>query len=361
LMYVGADGGATGNGAALLVIDDFFKNRKEAESETVRESRWESFKNDFFTRLGPVHIVIVLNTRWHVDDISGRIEDHNDPGHEDYDPHFPKFEQVVFPAMDDEGNFLFPERFPDEWYLAQFAILGGVNSYNANCLLQGSPRIRGGNMIKTEHVKFNAEMPDDILYSRAWDLASSEEERDSDDPDYTFGLCCGIRVKKVRDLQGKTIKDDSGEPVLIIKVYVEDGRYCKEEATKRDKIIRGAALEDGPAVWQGTESVAGYKDKYTTMRDILKGIRVVRKIVPRGDKVTRAAILEPIFDAGNIFISGHPSTDKWVALMMKHIEEFPKGKHDDGLDALVNAVELALTRWKESGGLVADDFSQNAV
>jgi len=361
MIYVGADGGATGNGAALLVIDDFFKNRKEAESETIRDARWESFQNDFFSRLGPVHIVIVLNTRWHVDDISGRIINCGDPNHESYDPDFPKFKQVVFPAMDDDGNYLFPERYSEHWYRTQFAMLGGVNSYAANCLLQGDPSLRGGGILKTEHLHYNAEMPEDLLYSRGWDMASTEDERDSEDPDYTFGLCVAVRVTTLRDLDGRTIMGDDGEPCRKYEIYIEDGRYCREEATKRDKMIRSAALEDGAAVWQGTESVAGYKDAYVTLRDVLHGVRVVRKITVKGDKVTRASrVLEAALEAGNVYISGS-QTDKWVVLLVKHLREFPKGRHDDGVDALVNAVELAITRWKEGGALQVDDWAECAV
>jgi predicted phage terminase large subunit-like protein len=348
MIYVGADGGATGNGASLLVIDDFFKNRKEAESETLRNSRWESFSNDFFSRLGPVHIVIVLNTRWHVDDITGRINNRNDKTHEDFDPLFPNFKQIVFPAMAEDGTYLFPERYDDNWYQVQFAMLGGVNSYAANCLLQGDPTTKGGNMIKTEQIRYNAEMPNDLSYVRAWDLASTEKERNSDDPDYTFGICVAVSQKSVRDLMGKTIVDDSGEPVKIYKIYIEDGRYCREEAPKRDALIRATALEDGAEVWQGTESVAGYKDKYTTLKKTLDGIRVVRKITLQGDKVIRASVLEPIFLVGNVYINGNTS-DPWVALLIKHISEFPNGAHDCGVDALVNAFNLALQRAAEAG------------
>jgi len=363
MIYVGADGGATGNGATLMVIDDFFKNRKEAESETIRDSRWESFQNDFFTRLGPVHIVIVLNTRWHVDDISGRIINRNNKRHENYDPEFPKFEQVVFPAMDEDGKYLFPERYSDHWYEANFAMLGGKGSYAANCLLQGDPQVRGGNMIKTDSVHFDAEMPDDLLYVRAWDLASTEEERGSKDPDYTFGVCLAVRVNRAIDLQGKTIRDSAGDPVDPVEfydIYIEDGKFCRAEAPRRDKMIRSAALEDGPEVWQGIESVAGYKDKFTTLKAILKGIRIVRKILLRGDKVTRAAVLEPPFEAGNVFVNGNIS-DPWVNLLFKHLNQFPSGTHDDGVDALVNALEIALTRWEEGGALAQDNYARNAV
>jgi predicted phage terminase large subunit-like protein len=349
MIYVGADGGATGNGASLLVIDDFFKNRKEAESETLRNSRWESFSNDFFSRIAPVHIVIVLNTRWHVDDISGRIKNRNDKDHEDFDPLFPKFKQIVFPAMYEDGTYLFPERFDDHWYQVQFAMLGGVNSYAANCLLQGDPTTLGVKFIKTDKIKYTAEMPDDIFYVRSWDLASTEEERNSDDPDYTFGICVAVRQNIARDLLGKTIFDDSGDPARVYQIYIEDGKYCREEAPKRDALIRMTALEDGAEVWQGTESVAGYKDKYTTLKKTLEGVRVVRKITLKGDKVIRASVLEPIFLMGNVYINGNASDDPWVAMLIKHISEFPNGAHDDGIDALVNGFNLALQRASEAG------------
>jgi predicted phage terminase large subunit-like protein len=345
LTAVGLQGAAIGKGAHVLIIDDYLKGRENATSEVIRNKTWQGFI-DLMTRLAPVHIVAILATRWHVDDVIGRIQNKNNPKHEDFQPSFPKFNVLKYPARYDDGSYLFPERMGEDWYKTQF---GTLPPFRIASELQGDPTIPGGNMIKTDNIHFNAEMPDDLLYCRSWDLASTEQERNSDDPDYTLGLCVAVRQQIVRDLMGKTILDDEGEPTKILTIYIEDGRYCREEAPRRDALIRATALEDGAEVWQGTESVAGYKDKYTILKKTLEGVRVVRKITLRGDKVTRAAILEPVFLVGNVYINGHPDEDPWVALLIKHLSEFPNGAHDDGVDALVNGVSLCLQRYAEYG------------
>jgi len=345
LTAVGLQGAAIGKGAHVLLVDDYLKGRENAESETIRAKTWQGFV-DLMTRLAPVHIVVVLATRWHVDDVIGRIKNNNNPRHDDYKPEFPVFEEMHFPARYEDGTYLFAERMGEAWYKTQF---GTLPPFRVASELQGDPTIPGGNMIKTDQIHYNAEMPDDLSYVRAWDLASTEKERNSDDPDYTFGVCLSVRQKTVRDLMGKTILNDEGAPVKVYDIYIEDGKYCREEAPKRDALIRMTALEDGPEVWQGTESVAGYKDCYAILNKILEGIRVVRKITLKGDKVIRASVLEPIFLVGNVHINGNVADDRWVELLIKHISEFPNGAHDDGIDALVNAFNLALQRAAEAG------------
>lgn len=345
LTAVGLQGAAIGKGSHVLIVDDYLKGRANADSEPIRTKTWGGFI-DLMTRLAPVHIVVVLATRWHVDDVIGRIKNYNNPDHEDYNPSFPVFDVMHYPARWDDGTYLFTERMSEAWYETQF---GTLPPFRIASELQGDPTVPGGNMIKTGDIHYNAEMPDDLLYVRAWDLASTEEERNSDDPDYTFGVCVAVRQTTVRDLQGRTIQDDMGDPVKIYHIYIEDGKFCREEAPKRDALIRATALEDGADVWQGTESVAGYKDKYTILKKTLEGVRVVRKITLKGDKVTRAAMLEPVFLAGNVFINGNRKDDRWVDLLVKQLEEFPNGAHDDAVDALVHAVNLAIIRSNEAG------------
>ena len=356
LNATGLGGGFIGKGANILIVDDYLAGREEAESEAYRKSSWEGF-TDLFTRLGPVHIVVILATRWHVDDVIGRIKNRNNPDHEDYEASYPKYEIMHYKALQDDGTYLFLERYPKEWYEAQF---GTLSPYRIAAELQGEPTLPGGNMLKVDKIHFNAEMPDDLVYNRGWDLASSKEERTGDDPDYTFGICLAVRITAIRDLMGNQIRDSEGEPMYKYVIYIEDGKYCKEEATARDKMIRQAAHEDGPEVWQGIESVGGYKDKFTTMRDIMAGVRVIRKIHRHSDKVTYASKLEPVFAAGNVYI-GAPKTKPWVRLLIQQLSQFPDGVHDDAVDALYNAFELSVTRWRESGGLDGGDFAQNAV
>jgi predicted phage terminase large subunit-like protein len=323
---VGADGGATGKGANLLIVDDFFKNRGEADSETVRAKRWDSFTQDFVSRLAPVHIALVLNTRWHVGDISGNILNKNNPDHKDYDEEFPVFENLHYKARQDDGTYLFPERFPESWYRKQFAIQG---KYGAAALLQGEPTLKGGNMFAMEGLRYITEgqLPLDLLWVRFWDLASTEKERDKDDPDWTTGVRCAYREYK-------------GFP----QFFISAGSGCQEEAPKRNAMIKRVAESDGPTVWQGVESVAGYKDTFTTVKSILSGKSIVHKCLVSKDKIVRASVLEPLFEAGMVFMV----KGSWNDVVYEQLEQFPACVHDDWVDGCSGGYELGKKRYEES-------------
>ncbi|UDQ98950.1 phage terminase large subunit [Lentisphaerota bacterium WC36G] len=311
--------GATGKGAHVLVIDDYLKGRASAESKTIRDTQWDGFAGDLMTRLAPVHIVIILATRWHADDIIGRIQKRNNPNSDVYDPDFPKFETYKYPARDEKGNYLFTERFPKSWYLSQFATLG---SYQAAALLQCDPVIKGGNLLKTNGIQFidEADLPKNIRYFRFWDLASTEKERNSDDPDWTSGALVGIKVVKG-----------------MMQIFIKNVAMCQEESPKRNRLILNTTKNDTHKVQIGVESVAGYKDTYTTLKDLLKGKRIVKKITVSGDKVTRASILEAPLEAGNVFMArGH-----WNAAVIDQLQQFPAGDHDDHVDSISGAVHMA--------------------
>jgi len=334
---VGADGGATGKGANLLIIDDFLKNRKEAEAKTIRETRWESFSQDFFSRLAPVHICLVLNTRWHVDDISGNIHNRNNPEHADYNPEFPIFKKFHYKARQDDGSYLFTERFDESWYRRQFATLG---DYGASALLQGEPTLRGGNMLNVENVKIVDTMPDNIAWVRFWDLASTEKERAKDDPDYTAGAKVGVL-----NIDG------------LYHLFIDDIRVCQSEAPERDKLITSAAESDGQAVWQGVEAVAGYKDAYTTLKKLLKGKSIVYKCKVNSDKVVRAGEVEPLFDAGHVYMR----KAYWNNAALEQLGEFPAAIHDDIVDAITGGYQLAIERYNKLGRLGGGQLGQGAI
>ena len=109
----------TGKGAHVLIVDDYCRNREEAESIVMREKVWDSFRNDLWTRLAPAHAVVICATRWHEDDLVGRIE-----REQARDPNFPKFRKLLFPAQAEDGAWLFSQRFPPEWYHTQKAAVG---------------------------------------------------------------------------------------------------------------------------------------------------------------------------------------------------------------------------------------------
>lgn len=102
---VGIGGGATGKGANLMLIDDPVKDRAAAESETIRDTCKEWYKSVAYTRLMPGGAIVIIQTRWHEDDLSGWIlEEH---AHEDW-------EVLSLPAIDEDGKALWPENFPIE-------------------------------------------------------------------------------------------------------------------------------------------------------------------------------------------------------------------------------------------------------
>lgn len=131
----GLGGAITGKGGHLIIVDDYCKNREEAESKTLRDKTWDSFSDDLMTRANaPAAIVIVCATRWHTDDIVGRIYDAMKR-----DPSYPRFESLVFPARKpgkDGWDTLFPELYSADWYAAQRAQLG---AYSAAALLDCNP------------------------------------------------------------------------------------------------------------------------------------------------------------------------------------------------------------------------------
>ena len=85
LCAVGVGAGVTGYGANLVVIDDPVKNRSEAESKAYRENTWDWFNDDIYTRLEPNAAVILIQTRWHEDDLAGRLLNESKNGGEQWE------------------------------------------------------------------------------------------------------------------------------------------------------------------------------------------------------------------------------------------------------------------------------------
>lgn len=331
LYAVGRGGAATGRGAALLVVDDMLKNREEAESLTVRDSAWASLTNDFLTRLAPVHIVVIVNTRWHVDDICGRIHARLDPASELHDAAFPRFERLHFGARLPGGGYLHEERFGRDWYERQYATLG---AYGAAALLDGEPVVRGGAFFRVDGIRWVEDLPDGLAWVRVWDLASSEAEVAKDDPDWTVGGL--IAVHEDPQTGAETI-------------YGDDFTMIRAEAGKRDRLIRETARRDARrGIPQWIEAVGGYKDAYTTIRDALKGVAVVHRVTLAGDKIVRAGRVEPHFEAGRVALRrGQP----WQAEVVRQLTEFPGGAHDDVVDVVTSGYVAALERNRQVKGL----------
>lgn len=330
----GIGGTIVGRGADILLIDDYFKNREEAESETIREKRWHACQSDLFTRLSPAHGVVLVAQRWHEDDLVGRILAKNNPKDAAYDKHFPVFRLVRFPAWDDKRGWLFPERYSNAWYEGQRSFMGNY-AWQSQAMQDPSPRM--GRLLRADKVNYiaPADVPDGLPWARGWDFARTAKERTKDDPDFTVGT--------------KSAVDKDGF------VWVADVVRGQWSTLKRDRLVRAAAEADGAEVLVYMEVGPDSGDAYNYVRQLLRGVAVVRKVLPRGDPVARAQRLEAAFEAGRVNIVRGPWNDAWVSEFLS----FPGGRHDDQVVSLGVSLAKAFERgWvfgyggARSGGLL---------
>jgi hypothetical protein len=135
----GVGGGITGMGAHVLVIDDPIKDRQDAESETIRDTVYDWYTSTAYTRLMPGGGVLVILTRWHGDDLVGRLLKAQDQGGD-------QWETVIYPAIAEEnephrneGEALHPERYNIE---ALRAIKNAIGPYDWSALYQQRPTAR---------------------------------------------------------------------------------------------------------------------------------------------------------------------------------------------------------------------------
>ena len=142
--YVSAGVGSaiTGRGADLLNIDDPVKDRAEAESETVREGVWNWYVSTAYTRLMPGGSVILTMTRWHEDDLAGRLLEAEKSGGD-------KWEVLRLPAIDEHGRALWPERYDEK---ALNGIRAAIGEREFGALYQQNPKPAGTSFFEVENV-----------------------------------------------------------------------------------------------------------------------------------------------------------------------------------------------------------------
>ena len=151
---VGVGGAVTGRGANILIFDDPIKNREEAESEVYRQRVWDFFTSTAFTRLEPKGVAVVILTRWHVDDLAGRIL--MNEGLKD------KVKIIHFPAIaiqDEEyrklGEALWPERFTVDYF--ETITKPTIGPYDFEALYQGSPILTANQEFSPSNYKYIGE------------------------------------------------------------------------------------------------------------------------------------------------------------------------------------------------------------
>lgn len=338
----GVGGSVTGSGGDLILIDDPVKSREEANSPVYREKVWDWYTNDISTRKEPGAATILTMTRWHEDDLAGRILSSEDGPNwtviclpaicersrvpeqylrfEDYQTEMLQrglWVDEVDPLGRAEGEALHPGRYPVEALNAQKVVMG---SWGFSALYQQKPMPSEGGMFKRSWLPVEASIPRDLLDNRYtnvlrvryWDKAGTQ-----DAGDYTVG----VRMAKVIT------------PIETI-FYIEDVVRGQWASGERDRIIINTAQSDGIDTYIGVEQEPGSsgKDATRSLINLLAGYKVSGDKVS-GSKEIRAEPMAAQAEVGYVrLIRG-----EWNAAFLDEISSFPAGQHDDQIDAASGA------------------------
>jgi predicted phage terminase large subunit-like protein len=305
---LGIEGAATGKGADLAIIDDPYKNREQAESENHREKVIEFYRSSFSTRLSPSGRIIVMCARWHGDDIISALLSADDLRDEDW-------VVVEFPAVDEyKQTALWPERFT---YKDLMKIKRRLGYYNWNSLYMQRPSSKEGSFFLKKNFRLWNEMTLPLKFEvvvTSWDLAF----KSSENTDYVVGVVIGLFENKAYLLDMFRDKVDfvgSCRAVLeLSKKWPESRKIYVEEAAN------GAAL-------------------INLLKRKIRGKAII-PVKPNKSKAIRAKEVQHVFEGGLFHFPDEKMLNySWSLEAQGELLAFDKGKHDDIVDAITQALK----------------------
>lgn len=304
----GVGSGITGKGADWMLIDDLIKNRQEAESPVYRERVWGWYGTTARTRLEPGGCIVAVTTRWHEDDWAGRVLKNM------VDPLSDQWHVIHLKAIDDEGQALWPARYPLE-SLEQ--IRATIGSRDFETIYQGNPSIATGNLFKREGWQFiDAEILDEtpvISTIQVYDTAfKSGEEND-------YSVCLTMHLTH----KGFIIAD-----MWRGKVTFPDLEGTVERLYDRD--MPSYVLVEDAASGQSLIQALQRRSRIP-----IKGVQV------KGDKVSRANAVTGLVESGRVSLVRAP----WNHDFIEELSSFPSGAHDDIVDSFVHGM-MFLRQWE---------------
>lgn len=318
----GVRGPIMGRRADLAIIDDPVKSQLEADSPRMRERTWNWYQFDLTTRLKPKARVVLIMTRWHEDDLAGRLLA-RDPD---------EWRCLSLPALAGEhdplGRTLETPLWPDWQDKAELLRLHtSVGNRAWSAMYQQSPTNPNGALFKVERIEFVDALPSEPCETvRVWDLAATPELQ-GNDPDWTVGL--------------KLLRLASNRFVVADIVRARLGPAATQE------LVVATARSDGPRVRIGLPQDPGQsgKSQASWLGGALAGY--VLDISPEsGPKDVRALTAASQIELGNLAVL----RASWNQVFINELREFPFGRKDDQVDALSRAFQTvredgAKARW----------------
>jgi predicted phage terminase large subunit-like protein len=309
-------GGAVGRGADILLVDDVFKDRADARSASRRKAVWEWFTSAALTRLSPDGVALVIGTRWHKDDLIGRLTspEYRETMREAGLPEEQWFEINIEAICENPDTDVLRRQFgeshwPERWDTRKLKAIEkriGLGEYSAQ--YQGKPRPDGASECDVSKVRKidRSDMPEGLRLFRAWDLALGEKEAN----DWSCGAYGAM--------------DDNGNMYLV-----HMDRKKRRWLDQKEAILSYANRESvGSRI--AVEGVAAWKVAIEELQKASEGKFSVRSYNPTKDKVVRATPWMALIDSGKFFIV----KAGWNEAFMQELEDFPTGSHDDQIDAV---------------------------
>jgi len=313
MVATGVGGVLVGRGAHLLLVDDPIKDDEQATSVVMRNKIWNWWRGTAYNRLEPGAAVIVVMTRWHEDDLVGRLLKDQLAGGE-------QWRYIRLPALCEQpadpveqrlgralGDPLWPARFDKD---ALLRIKRGSGSYFWNALYQQRPAPLEGGIFNRKWWKWYSVRPakfDEIIQS--WDMAFKESE----DSSFVVGQVWGkIGANK----------------------YLLDQIRARMEFTTTLQAVRNLSAKWPEARLKLVEDKANGPAVISTLRSQIAGLVAVK---PQGSKEARAQAVSPQVEAGNVFLPA-PEIAPWISDYVEELSGFPNALNDDQVDATSQAL-----------------------
>ncbi|MBA3366138.1 MAG: phage terminase large subunit [Actinobacteria bacterium] len=313
VIAAGVGGGITGFGAHLLIIDDPVKDRAEADSETTRNRTFSWYSEVAQTRLMPGGVVLLTMTRWHADDLAGRLLASR--GGDAWTVlRLPALAVDEDPLGRPEGEPLWPAWFPAD--ALPSVELGAIDSRAFAALYQQRPTLEQGGILRRDWLAARYDtLPGGLRLVQAVDSA------------FKTGVSADFSVIATWATDGKIF-------------YVIDVWRRRVEFPELVREITSHALEHGPEAIAIEDAASGQSAIQELRANTNLPIIPVR---PQGSKESRLAAVSGLFEAGKVLL---PQNAAWLGAWIEEHVEFPQGRHDD----MVDTTSLALSRIRAQGG-----------